>query len=194
MRVLHVAAVLASCGMPMPAIAQDEATWASRLDYTLNESRDKPIICKQGDIERHAGQTLAQVFAEKWPVQPEPLPGSERVQAQATRAIRPRGAMRGMPVQPGIVVFAVLVDENGDDTGLENELEILVQNLNEVIKKNESRSLELEMEEKGEIEIGLDKVLDDIAGKENLDKFIAETEDFLDLIVLARIKVDSPII
>ncbi len=74
------------------------------------------------------------------------------------------------------------VDENGDDTGLENELEILVQNLNEVIKKNESRSLELEMEEKGEIEIGLDKVLDDIAGKENLDKFIAETEDFLDLI------------
>ena len=109
MRVLHVAAVLASCGMPMPAIAQDEATWASRLDYTLNESRDKPIICKQGDIERHAGQTLAQVFAEKWPVQPEPLPGSERVQAQATRAIRPRGAMRGMPVQPGIVVFAVLV-------------------------------------------------------------------------------------
>ncbi|HQW59542.1 MAG TPA: energy transducer TonB, partial [Thermomonas sp.] len=114
MRVLHVAAVLASCGMPMPAIAQDEATWASRLDYTLNESRDKPIVCKQGDIERHAGQTLAQVFAEKWPVQPEPLPGSERVQAQATRAIRPRGAMRGMPVQPGIVVFAVLVDENGE--------------------------------------------------------------------------------
>ena len=114
MRVLHVAAVLASCGMPMPAIAQDEATWASRLDYTLNESRDKPIICKQGDIERHAGQTLAQVFAEKWPVEPEPLPGSERVQAQATRAIRPRGAMRGMPVQPGIVVFAVLVDENGE--------------------------------------------------------------------------------
>lgn len=119
MRLLSVAVVLAGCAAPMLSSAEDGATWASKLDYTLNESRDKPIVCKQGDIERQAGRTLAQVFGEKWPLQPEPVSGSERVHAQAIKVLRPRSAMRGMPVQPGIVVFAVLVDAGGQPMQVE---------------------------------------------------------------------------
>jgi hypothetical protein len=113
MRALCVAVILASLAVPMPGTAGDEATWASKLDYTLNESRDKPIVCKQGDIERHPGRTLAQVFGDKWPRQPDPAPDSERIHAQPVKAVRPRAAMRSMPVQPGVVVYAVLVDASG---------------------------------------------------------------------------------
>jgi hypothetical protein len=87
---------------------------ASKLDYTLNESRDKPIRCKAGDIESFPGQSLAQVFGDAWPLQPEPMPESERARAQALKSVRPRAALRGLPVQPGLVVVAVLVDASGD--------------------------------------------------------------------------------
>ena len=119
MRILCLALMLAASAVPMLAAAQEGAPWASKLDYTLNESRDKPIVCKQGDIERHAGQTLAQLFGDKWPLQPQPALDSERVPAQAVRVIRPRGALRGMPVQPGLVVFAVLVDRGGQPLQVE---------------------------------------------------------------------------
>ena len=119
MRIPCLALMLASSTVPMLAAAQEEAPWASKLDYTLNESRDKPIVCKQGDIERHPGRTLAQLFGDKWPLQPQAAPGSERVPAQAIKVIRPRGAMRGMPVQPGLVVFAVLVDGGGQPLQVE---------------------------------------------------------------------------
>ena len=119
MRFLTLAALLACCAMSMRAGAQDEATWASKLDYTLNASRDKPIVCKQGDLERHPGKTLAQVFGDKWPLQPEPAAGSERVRAQALKSVRPGNALRGMPVQPGLVVYAVLVDPNGQPLQVE---------------------------------------------------------------------------
>lgn len=107
-------AVILACSVASTfAMARDEPTWSSKLDYTLNASRDAPIVCKQGDIERQPGRTLAQVFGEAWPLQPEPATGSERVAAQVVKSVRPRSAMRGMPVQPGVVVYAVLVDATG---------------------------------------------------------------------------------
>lgn len=114
MRLLSVAVVLAGCAAPMLSSAEDGATWASKLDYTLNESRDKPIVCKQGDIERQAGRTLAQVFGDKWPAQPQPDPNVERVRAQLTQLINHRSVLKGMPVQDGVVVYAVLVDASGE--------------------------------------------------------------------------------
>ncbi len=87
---------------------------ASRLDYSLNASRDAPIACKQGDIERFPGKTLAQVFGDNWALQPEPAPGSERIRAQMTTSVRLGGGLRGAPTQRGLVVFAVLVDASGE--------------------------------------------------------------------------------
>lgn len=100
--------------LPLAGIAHaGEPVLASRLDYTLNVSRERPVVCKPGDIEHFPGQTLAQVFGDRWPVQPDPEPGSERVHAQMVESVRHRGALKGMPAQPGLVVFAVLVDASG---------------------------------------------------------------------------------
>ncbi|HRF83670.1 MAG: hypothetical protein J0L89_10005 [Xanthomonadales bacterium] len=95
------------------ARADDEATWANKLDYTLNESRDRPIVCKQGDLERFPGRSLAQVFGDAWPLQPEPEADSERVRAQMTQFVNSVKNKKGMPAQPGLVVYAVLVDASG---------------------------------------------------------------------------------
>ena len=72
-----------------------------------------PIVCKQGDIKRFAGRSLAQVFGDEWPVQPEPEPGSDRIAAQMTKWVRDRSRTRSAPVQSGIAVIAVLVDASG---------------------------------------------------------------------------------
>ena len=112
------ALVLAAAMAAVPAVAQ-EPLLASQLDYSLNAARDVPIACKAGDTARFPGKTLAQVFGDAWPLQPEPQPDAERVRAQMTAAVRPRGAMRGMPVQPGVVVFAVLVAADGQPLQVE---------------------------------------------------------------------------
>ena len=94
-----------------------DPVWATKLDYTLNQSRDLPIVCKEGDLERFPGQSLAQVFGDAWPVQPEPEAGSERVRAQMTQWVRNkngRKGLKGLPAQPGLVVYAVLVDASGE--------------------------------------------------------------------------------
>lgn len=108
MRVLPLLAVLAVAGA-----RADDPVRASALDYTLPESRDRPIVCKQGDIERFPGQTLAGVFGEAWPAQPEPSAGGERVPAQLTRYYRDQKSLKGLPAQRGLVVTAILVDASG---------------------------------------------------------------------------------
>ena len=112
MRLRTLLAGLALAGLSSLAMAQ-EPVLATALDYTLNASRDVPVGCKPGDLQRFPGQTLGQVFGADWPLQPEPSAGGERVRAQLTEVVRRPGAQRGLPAQPGRVVFAVLVDPAG---------------------------------------------------------------------------------
>ena len=106
--VLPVLAALAVAG-----VRADEPVRASALDYTLPESRDRPIVCKQGDIERFPGRTLAEVFGEAWPAHPGPSVDAERVHAQLVRYYRDQRSLKGLPAQRGLVVTAVLVDASG---------------------------------------------------------------------------------
>ena len=94
-------AVLAAAGA-----RADEPVRASALDYTLPESRDRPIVCGRGDIERFPGWTLAEVFGDAWPAQPEAAPDSERVRAQLVRYHRNQDSLVGLPSQRGLVVAA----------------------------------------------------------------------------------------
>lgn len=112
MRLRSLLPGLALATLPTLAAAQ-QPVLASKLDYTLNASRNMPIACKQGDIERHPGMTLAQLFGDKWPLQPEAEPGTDRVPAQMITSVRHGGALNGAPAQRGLVVFAVLVDASG---------------------------------------------------------------------------------
>lgn len=108
MLVLPMLAMLAIAGARAA-----EPVRASALDYTLPESRDRPIVCSQGDIERFPGQSLAEVFGKAWPVQPQPSPAGERVRAQLVRYHRNQDSLKGLPSQRGLVVAAVLVDASG---------------------------------------------------------------------------------
>ena len=90
-----------------------EPVRASALDYTLRESRDQAIVCKQGDLERFPGRSLAEVFGQAWPDQPEPSADADRVHAQLTLYHRNEKALKGLPAQRGLVVTAVLVDASG---------------------------------------------------------------------------------
>lgn len=112
MRLRGALAALALLALPAAAPAQAPVL-ATALDYTLNASRDVPVGCKPGDLQRFPGQSLGQVFGADWPLQPEPSAGGERVRAQLTEVVRRPGAQRGLPAQPGRVVFAVLVDPTG---------------------------------------------------------------------------------
>ena len=105
--------LLATTALAVGTSQAAEPMLASKLDLTLNAARHMPSVCKQGDIERFAGRSLAQVFGDEWPVQPEPEPGSERIAAQMTKWVRDRSRTRSAPVQSGIAVIAVLVDASG---------------------------------------------------------------------------------
>jgi len=86
------------------------ALLASRRDYLQPAERDAPIVCKDGDLERHAGQSLGQVFGADWPAHPAPTTSGARA-----RTVTP-GRMvwpRGMEGKTGLVVIAVLVGVDG---------------------------------------------------------------------------------
>ena len=83
----------------------------SRRDFTDPAERDAPIVCKQGDLERHAGQSVGGVFGAEWPAQPTPTsPGSTPARPVASgKMVWPRG----MEGKSGLVVIAVLVAADG---------------------------------------------------------------------------------
>ena len=99
--------------LAVSAVQAEAPVLATKLDYTLPGMRDRPIVCKQGDIERFPGKSLADVFGEKWPPQPEPVAEGERIRAQLTTFPRNQSPLKGVPVQRGLVVAAVLVDQSG---------------------------------------------------------------------------------
>lgn len=104
-------AVAATGNAPDPdSTGKGGALLASRRNYLDPAEREAPIVCKDGDLERHAGQSLAKVFGADWPVAPVPT----RSWTPA-RTLEP-GKMvwpRGMEGKTGLVVVAVLVDASG---------------------------------------------------------------------------------
>jgi hypothetical protein len=96
------------------ARAQDAVAPAlsSQRDYSDNATRDMPIACKPGDLERQPGKSLAQVFASDWPAPPEPASEQATVQAQATELGR-LSWPRGLEGKRALVVMAVLVAADG---------------------------------------------------------------------------------
>lgn len=92
------------------AVGADELS--SRRDYSDPTQRDRPIACKQGDIEKFPGKSLGDVFGDDWPAQP--VPGKEGSHAAATVvAPGPMRWPRGMDPQQSFTVVATLVDATG---------------------------------------------------------------------------------
>ena len=85
---------------------------ASAQDYSINASRDLPILCKDGDIQPFAGKTMGQVFGEAWPTQQEPSNANAHHPAQML-SVRRWSTPRGLEGQQALVVMAVLVDPQG---------------------------------------------------------------------------------
>ena len=83
---------------------------SSRRDYTDPAERDAPIVCKEGDLERHAGKTLGQVFGDAWPAHPAPAVSATRARTLTHgKLVWPRG----MEGKTGLIVVAVLVGADG---------------------------------------------------------------------------------
>jgi hypothetical protein len=92
------------------ATGKGGALLASRRNYLDPAERDVPIVCKDGDFERHAGRSLGQVFGADWPVSPVPTSSVTRARTlEPGRMVWPRG----MEGKTGLVVVAVLVDASG---------------------------------------------------------------------------------
>lgn len=106
----RIALALALLPASLGVSAQEDLS--SYRDYTDNAQRDRPIQCKQGDIEDFPGQSLGQVFGADWPVQPE----ASSPEARTPVEIIKRGPIRwprGLEPQNAFTVVAVLVDANG---------------------------------------------------------------------------------
>lgn len=92
------------------ACAQEDLS--SRRDYSDNAQRDRPIVCRAGDTERHPGRSLGDVFGADWPAQPEP----SSPQARAGVRVLEHGPIRwprGLDPQDSFTVVALLVDAEG---------------------------------------------------------------------------------
>lgn len=112
------ATVLLACLLPALALAQASGEsaaaaaddFSSHLDFTDPAQHDRPIACRQGDLERHAGESLGQLFGDAWPTPP----------ATATTRERPTMERWGAIVMPAglapkdvTVVVAALVGADG---------------------------------------------------------------------------------
>ena len=118
-RVGMLVLLLALASAPAPVPARDAAL-SSSLDYSLSASRDHPVTCKRGDLERHPGRSLAEVFGTDWPRQPEPAVAGAHERARLLkRPLVPQSARRALPVQGGLVVAAVLVAPDGTPVRVE---------------------------------------------------------------------------
>jgi hypothetical protein len=105
-RLAAMLALLLSAG---PVMSQD---LSSQRDYLDPGQRDRPIACKPGDIERHRGMTLGELFGSEWPLQQAPSDPAVSTRPHFTR----RGRMQwppGLALQDSLVVAAVLVGADG---------------------------------------------------------------------------------
>ncbi|GAB1594538.1 energy transducer TonB [Lysobacter claricitrinus] len=112
-RVLLLAALL----LPAAASAQSyedmsdpTADISSHRDYTDPAQRDRPIACKDGDLARHPGETLGQLFGDAWPATPVAAQREPAAVAHwANKPVMPAG----LAPKDVLVVVATLVDETG---------------------------------------------------------------------------------
>lgn len=95
----------------LPAIALAEDI-SSKRDYMDPAQRDRPIVCKPGDMERFPGKTLGDVFGDDWPAQPV----SSSPENQSGPRVVQEAAMhppRGMDPQNSFTVVAILISSEG---------------------------------------------------------------------------------
>ena len=85
---------------------------SSRRDYSDNAQRDRPIACKDGDVQRFPGKSLGEVFGADWPAQPEASSPQARIGVQVLEH-GPVRWPRGLDPQDAFTVVAVLVDAEG---------------------------------------------------------------------------------
>lgn len=96
--------------------AQDDAKPAddglsSHLDYSDPAMRDRPIACRDGDVKRHAGESLGRLFGDAWPAAPANAAKRERATVEHWgKLIMPAG----VAPKDATVVVATLVDANGE--------------------------------------------------------------------------------
>ena len=110
--VLGVGLGLASMQVVAAPATPDPSMRAHYRDYSVNAERDMPIVCKPGDVQPFDGRTMAEVFGDAWPQQPEPINASSHQPAQLQTALR-LSPPRGLESQTGAVMLAVLVDATG---------------------------------------------------------------------------------
>ncbi|TZF89920.1 energy transducer TonB [Cognatilysobacter lacus] len=84
---------------------------SSGLDYTDPAAHDAPITCMAGDLERHPGQSLGQVFGDAWPVPPANAATRERATVDRWgKLVMPAG----LAPRDVTVVVATLVGADGE--------------------------------------------------------------------------------
>jgi hypothetical protein len=83
---------------------------SSHLDYTDPALHDQPIVCREGDIERHAGQSLGQLFGDAWPTPPAAATQRQHAAIERwARVVMPAG----LAPKDVTVVVATLVGADG---------------------------------------------------------------------------------
>ncbi|MFT4179217.1 MAG: hypothetical protein QM612_07105 [Thermomonas sp.] len=103
---------LALSMLPALSAAQEKEPSTIR-DYSLNANRDLPIRCWKGQLARAPGKTMGELFGDAWPAQPEPAAPDAHSRARLKSLRVGREKLRGLPMQSGLVVAAVLVDAEG---------------------------------------------------------------------------------
>jgi len=83
---------------------------SSHLDYTRPENRDRPIRCKDGDINFYADKSLGDLFGDAWPAVPV---ATKTERARTLRNVAPKWP-RGLGQSGSVVVTAALIDADGD--------------------------------------------------------------------------------
>ncbi|HZH42965.1 MAG TPA: hypothetical protein VEY50_02610 [Lysobacter sp.] len=95
----------------MPENGDPARQLSSRRDTSDNAVRTLPVRCKPGDLERHPGRSLGDIFGEDWPPQPD-VPAERRQPARSVKS----GSLHlpaGMPATRMVVVSATLVAADG---------------------------------------------------------------------------------
>ncbi|AXK70947.1 hypothetical protein DWG18_00665 [Lysobacter sp. TY2-98] len=83
---------------------------SSGLDYTDPALHHQPITCREGDIERHAGQSLGQLFGDAWPTPPAAATKREHAAIDHwAKVVMPNG----LAPKDVTVVVAALVGADG---------------------------------------------------------------------------------
>ena len=112
------AALLAALLLPACAFAQSAEQDGGPIedistyrDYTDPAQRDRPIACHAGDLERHPGQSLGQLFGDAWPAAPADAAKRERATVEHWgKLVTPAG----LAPNDVTVVVATLVGADGE--------------------------------------------------------------------------------